>query len=71
MKHEEEDIKRKRQAAEAKLRIIDMHGFSVTGPVYPAAGRGSTVTVEKLRVTPPPLKPPQQYIPQPCAGRPL
>ena len=26
-------------------------GFSVTGPVYPAAGRGSTVTVEKLRVT--------------------
>ena len=26
-------------------------GFSITGPVYPAAGRGSTVTVKKLRVT--------------------
>ena len=26
-------------------------GFSVTGPVYPAPGRGSTITVEKLRVT--------------------
>jgi hypothetical protein len=25
--------------------------FSISGPVYPAAGRGSTVTVEKLRVT--------------------
>lgn len=27
------------------------HGFSVTSPVYPAPGRGSTITVEKLRVT--------------------
>ena len=27
------------------------HGFSVTGPVYPAPGRGSTITVESLRVT--------------------
>ena len=26
-------------------------GFSVTSPVYPAPGRGSTITVEKLRVT--------------------
>jgi AraC family transcriptional regulator len=27
------------------------NGFSVTGPVYAASGRGSTVTIEKLRVT--------------------
>jgi len=27
------------------------HGFSVTSPVYPAPGRGSTITVEKLRIT--------------------
>jgi len=27
------------------------NGFSITGPVYPAPGRGSTITVEKLRVT--------------------
>jgi hypothetical protein len=27
------------------------HGFSISGPVYPAPGRGSTITVEKLRIT--------------------
>ena len=27
------------------------YGFAVTSPVYPAPGRGSTITVEKLRVT--------------------
>jgi predicted transcriptional regulator YdeE len=27
------------------------HGFAVTSPVYPAPGRGSTITVEKLRIT--------------------
>ena len=27
------------------------HGFTVTGPVYPASARGSTVTVQSLRVT--------------------
>jgi len=27
------------------------NGFSVSGPVHPAPGRGSTITVEKLRVT--------------------
>lgn len=27
------------------------NGFSVTSPVYPAPGRGSTITVEKLRIT--------------------
>jgi len=26
-------------------------GYSICGPVYPAAGRGSTVTVKSLRVT--------------------
>jgi len=26
-------------------------GFSVSSPVYPAPGRGSTITVERLRVT--------------------
>lgn len=27
------------------------HGFAVSGPVYPAPGRGSTITVEKLIIT--------------------